>query len=93
MTRIMHAHSFACMKHADITPNRRQPVNVSLDTGIVEAARKVGINLSRVTEAALRVAVKEAQERQWREDNRAGIEQFNAWYAENGDPLAHLPAL
>ncbi len=81
------------MKHANIPDGRRQAVNVTLDTGIVEAARKVGINLSRVTEAALRVAVKEAQERQWREDNRAAIERFNAWYAENGDPLAHLPAL
>ncbi|WP_188658205.1 type II toxin-antitoxin system CcdA family antitoxin [Sphingomonas metalli] len=81
------------MKHEDISASRRRPVNVSLDTGIVDAARKAGINLSRVTEAALRVAVKKAEEQRWREENRESIARFNAWYAENGDPLAHLPAL
>lgn len=74
-------------------PSRRRPVNISLDTGVVDAARKAGINLSRVTDNALRVAVKEAQEQRWLEENREAIERFNAWYAENGDPLAHLPAL
>jgi antitoxin CcdA len=78
------------MKHDSVAPAKRRPVNVSLDTGIVAAAREAGVNLSRVTEAALRVAIKEARERQWREDNQAAIGRFADWYERNGDPLAHL---
>ncbi len=81
------------MKHDDIAPAKRRPVNMSLDTGIVAAAREAGVNLSRVTEAALRVAIKQARERQWREDNREAIGHFTDWYEKNGDPLAHLTAL
>ncbi len=81
------------MKHDGIDPPKRRPVNVSLDTGIVTAAREAGVNLSRVTEAALRVAIKEARERQWREENRAAIGQFTEWYDRHGDPLAHLTPL
>ena len=81
------------MKHDSVAPSKRRPVNVSLDTGIVAAAREAGVNLSRVTEAALRVAIKEAHERQWREENRAAIGRFTEWYDHNGDPLAHLTPL
>ncbi len=81
------------MKHDSVAPAKRRPVNVSLDTGIVAAAREAGVNLSRVTEAALRVAIKEARERQWREDNQAAICRFADWYERNGDPLAHLEPL
>ncbi|MGP7794880.1 type II toxin-antitoxin system CcdA family antitoxin [Sphingomonas sp. CLY1604] len=81
------------MKHDAITPTKRRPVNVSLDTGIVAAAREAGVNLSRVTEAALRVAVKEAREHRWREENREAVGRFNEWYEEHGDPLAHLASL
>ncbi len=81
------------MKHDNLTPAKRRPVNVSLDTGIVAAAREAGVNLSRVTEAALRVAIKEAHERQWREDNRAAVGRFTDWYETNGDPLLHLAPL
>lgn len=81
------------MKHDNITPTKRRPVNVSVDPGIVAAAREAGVNLSRVTEAALRVAIKEARERRWREENREAIGHFADWYEKNGDPLAHLAAL
>jgi antitoxin CcdA len=78
------------MKHDPITPCKRKSVNLSLDTGIVAAAREQGINLSRVTEAALRVAIKAEQERRWKEENRGWIADFSAWYEREGDPLAHL---
>jgi len=81
------------MKHDRIGSGTRKPVNVSLDTGIVAAAREAGINLSRTTEVALRLAIKAEQERRWREDNREAIGRFTEWYEANGDPLAHLAAL
>ncbi|GAA0658112.1 antitoxin CcdA [Sphingomonas insulae] len=81
------------MRHDPISPNKRKSVNLSIDTGIVAAAREAGVNLSRVTEAALRVAVKDAREQRWREENREAIERFTNWYEDQGDPLAHLASL
>jgi antitoxin CcdA len=81
------------MKHDPIAAGKRKAVNVSLDTEVVAAARAVGVNLSRVTEDALRVAVKREQERRWREDNRAWIAANNDWVEQNGIPLGTLPPL
>ena len=75
------------MKHDRIAGGKRKPVNLSLDAGIVAAAREVGLNLSQVCEAAIRHATKAEQERRWQEDNRAAIEAHNAWVEEHGLPL------
>ena len=78
------------MKHGKIVAGKRRAVNVSIDAGMVAAAREAGINVSQVTEAALRVAIKQDQERRWREENREAIARFAEWYEREGDPLAHL---
>lgn len=78
------------MKHDPIPSGKRKAVNLSIDTGIVAAARAVGVNFSRVTEDALRIAVKVEHERRWREDNKAAIAAFDEWYRRDGDPLAGL---
>ena len=78
------------MKHDPIKPCKRKSVNVSLDTGVVAAARQEGLNLSRVTEAALIVAIKAEREKRWREENQQAISAFREWYEKEGDPLAHL---
>jgi antitoxin CcdA len=76
------------MKQDSIGSGKRKPVNLSLDTGVVEAARAVGINLSQICEAALRDAAKVERDRLWQEENREAIEAWNAWVEENGLPLA-----
>ena len=81
------------MKHDPIASGKRKSVNVSIDTGVVAAARAAGINLSRVTETALRIATKSEAERQWREEHREWIEGFSRSYEAEGDPLAHLEPL
>ena len=81
------------MKHDPIVVRKRKSVNVSLDTGVVAAAREAGLNLSRITEDALRDAIKAEQERRWKEDNRDWIEAHNRWIEENGLPLAGLRVL
>ena len=50
------------MRHDPIATGKRKSVNLSLDTGIVAAAREAGINLSQVSEAAIRAAAKRVQE-------------------------------
>jgi antitoxin CcdA len=76
------------MKQDSIASGKRKPVNLSLDTGVVEAARAAGINLSQTCEAALHAAARVERERQWQEENREAIEAWNAWTEEHGLPLA-----
>jgi antitoxin CcdA len=75
------------MRHDKVSSGRRKAVNLSLDTGVVAAAREAGINLSQACEAALRNATKREQERRWQEENREWIEANNAWVEANGLPL------
>ena len=77
-----------CMKHDPIASGKRKSVNLSLDTGVVDAAREAGINLSKACEAALREAAKVERDRRWKEDNREWAESVNRWVEENGLPLA-----
>ncbi len=78
------------MKHDPIASGKRKSVNLSIDTGIVASAREHGLNLSRITEAALRDATRQEHERRWREENREWIAGFSRRYETEGDPLAHL---
>lgn len=74
------------MRHDPIASGKRKPVNLSIDTGIVAAAREAGINLSQVSETALRAATKVERDRQWRDENRDWAESVNRWVEENGLP-------
>lgn len=76
------------MRHDPVASGKRKAVNLSLDTGVVAAAREAGLNLSQICEAALRDANKKERERQWQEENREAIEANNAWVEKHGLPLA-----
>lgn len=75
------------MKHDPIASGKRKAVNLSLDTGVVAAAREVGLNLSQICEAAIRQATKAERDRRWQEENREWAEAHNRWVEENGLPL------
>ena len=75
------------MKHDPVASGKRKAVNLSLDTGVVAAARDAGLNLSQVCEAALREASRAERQRKWREENRAWAESVNRWVEEHGLPL------
>jgi antitoxin CcdA len=74
------------MRYDDIASGKRKPVKVSIDTGIVQAARDVGLNLSQTSEAGLIAAIKRERERRWKEENREAIDSSNTWFEENGMP-------
>jgi antitoxin CcdA len=76
------------MKHDSIASGKRKPVNLTIDTGVIETARSLGINLSQVCEAALRDATKAERDRKWQEDHKDWIEAHNKWVEVNGLPLA-----
>jgi antitoxin CcdA len=81
------------MKHDLIASGKRKPVNLSIDTGIVAAAREAGVNLSQISEAAIRAAAQTERDRRWKAENRAWIEAHNRWIEENGIPLSGLRVL
>ncbi|WP_374295899.1 type II toxin-antitoxin system CcdA family antitoxin [Sphingomonas sp.] len=76
------------MKHDPVTSGKREPVSLSLDTGIVEAARASGVDLAQVSEQALRNATAAARATQWGDEHRQWIKANNAWVEANGLPLA-----
>ncbi|MFD1787335.1 type II toxin-antitoxin system CcdA family antitoxin [Sphingomonas floccifaciens] len=75
------------MKHESIRSGKRKAVNLSIDSGIVSAAREAEINLSQVCEAAIRTATEAEQARRWKEENRAAFAYWNKWVEDNGLPL------
>lgn len=75
------------MKHDPVASGKRKAVNVSLDTGVVAAAREAGLNLSQICEAALRDAAKIERDRRWQEENRDWIEAHRQWVENNPLPL------
>jgi len=75
------------MEHDQTDTGKREPVNLSLDTCVATAAREVGINLSKVSEAALQKATRIEQDRRWNEGNRDWIEAHSACVPANALPL------
>ncbi|WP_422050551.1 type II toxin-antitoxin system CcdA family antitoxin [Shimia sp.] len=54
----------------------RIKVNLTLEAKVVAKARDLGLNMSRLAEAAIVDACKAEQNRRWREENRAAIEAY-----------------
>lgn len=54
----------------------RAKVNLTLDPAVAAEARSLGVNMSRVAEAAIAAAVKTERNRRWREENREAIDTY-----------------
>jgi antitoxin CcdA len=65
----------------------RRPVNVTLPSQLLEDAKALGLNVSQACESGLLATVAAAKEQRWRDENRAGIEAWNAYVDEHGLPL------
>ncbi|PLK24234.1 type II toxin-antitoxin system CcdA family antitoxin [Novosphingobium sp. TH158] len=74
------------MNHSSRLP--RQRTNLTLDPVKLEAARRLGINLSEAAERGLEVAIREAESALWLAENGEAIRSSNAWVEEHGLPLA-----
>lgn len=66
----------------------RIKVNLTLDAAVVAEARALGLNMSRLAEAAIAEAAKGERNRLWREANAAAIGAYAAEVARDGLPLA-----
>lgn len=66
----------------------RVKVNLTVDADVTQAARDLGLNMSRLAEAAIREATKLERNRRWREDHRAAIEAYAREVNDTGLPLS-----
>ena len=62
----------------------KSATNVSIRRDLLEAARASKINLSATLEQALIEKLREAQQRQWREENRESIAAYNQHVEKQG---------
>lgn len=66
----------------------RVKVNLTLDADVAETARSLGLNMSRLAEAAISKAAKLERNRRWREENSAAISAYADEVAKDGLPLS-----
>lgn len=62
----------------------KSATNVSIRRDLLEAARASKINLSATLEQALIEKLRQAQQRQWREENRESIAAYNQHVEKHG---------
>lgn len=67
---------------------RRVKVNLTLDADVAETARALGLNMSRLAEAAISEAAKVERNRLWRAENQSAINAYADELAKEGLPLA-----
>jgi antitoxin CcdA len=68
----------------------RVKVNLTLDADVAETARALGLNMSRLAEAAIAEAAKAERNRLWRAENQTAIATYADEVARNGLPLAQF---
>ena len=68
------------------TPGKRA-ANLTLSSDVLDAAKRLDINISQVCDTYLREVVRQAQARKWREDHADFIAAYNATIEAEGLPL------
>ena len=66
----------------------RAKVNLTLDSGVAQEARALGLNMSRLAEQAISEAARIERNRLWREQNSEALDAYAQEVAQNGLPLA-----
>lgn len=68
----------------------RAKVNLSIDEAVSREARALGVNMSRVAEAAIAEAARLERNRRWREENRQALEAYAREVERDGLALARF---
>lgn len=62
----------------------KRATNVSVNQGLLEAAKTLDINLSATLERALEAEVRARRRERWLEENREAIDAYNEHVREHG---------
>lgn len=68
----------------------RAKVNLSIEADVAREARALGVNMSRVAEAAIAEAARLERNCRWREENREALAAYAEEVARDGLPLARF---
>ena len=88
-----NAHERSVMQVSQHSRNPRQSnsgkraTNLTLSSDVLDAAKRLEINLSKVCDDYLREFVRREQERKWRLDHAEFVEAYNASISAEGLPL------
>ena len=63
----------------------KKATNLSLNSDLLEKARGLKVNLSATLEQALSNKLKTVQAEKWKQENKAAVESYNEFVAENGN--------
>ena len=75
------------------SPREKLRTNVTLTAETLAAARRLGLNVSAISDAAVAEAVRLAKAKAWSQENATAITERRAWIEANGTPLANLQVL
>lgn len=70
----------------------KRATNVSINQGLLDAAKALDINLSATLERALEAEVRARRREQWLEENREAIAAYNARILRDGLASDHVRA-
>lgn len=62
----------------------KKATNLSVNSDLLIKARNLKVNLSATLEQALQDKLKAAESKKWQRENRASIEAYNDFVAQNG---------
>jgi antitoxin CcdA len=68
----------------------RTKVSLFIDYAVTREARALGVNMSRVAEAAIAEAARLERNRRWREENREALEAYAHEVERDGLALARF---
>ena len=63
---------------------RRRGTNLTIDPTLVSEGKAAGLNLSKIAEDAIRLALRSKQQEQWLSDNAQAIAAYNRRIEEQG---------
>jgi len=66
----------------------KKPVNLSINSSILQEAKTYNVNLSQAAERGIIRALADIKAAQWRMTNADAIQSYNAYVEKNGLPLA-----
>lgn len=62
----------------------KRPTNLTVNSDLLDTAKKLKINISATLEEALAEKVRQETSNTWLAENKVAIEQYNEFIAENG---------
>lgn len=75
------------------TAQGKRRTNVTLSSGNLDKARRLGLNVSAICDDALAVAVRQVEAADWTQENASAIAERRKWIEENGTPLSDVQGL